>query len=218
MIKAVLFDMDGVLVDSEEFICSAAIHMFAEHGLTVQEIDFLPFVGTGENRYLGGVAAKYGFQLDIDRDKARTYQIYKELVKNRLQPLPGVHEFIAACKSKDLKLAVATSADEIKMRTNLEESGIQPNQFDVLIHGMEVANRKPAPDIYLLAADRLGVKSSHCLVVEDAVSGVKAAKAAGALCLALTTSFPEGQLKEADWIVKDLSEASLELMGFKSEK
>lgn len=208
-IKAVLFDMDGVLVDSEEYICRAAIKMFAEHGLDVQEEDFLPFVGTGENRYLGGVAEKYGFDLDTERDKARTYQIYQHLVKGQLKPLPGVFEFIETCKEKGLKLAVATSADEIKMLTNLAESGIQADSFDVLIHGKEVRNKKPSPEIYLKAAEKLKVEPTHCLVIEDAVSGVKAAKAAGALCLALTTSFPEDQLGEADWIVKDLSEISI---------
>jgi len=211
IIKGVLFDMDGVLVDSEEFICQAAIQMFAEHGLSVQESDFLPFVGTGENRYIGGVAELYGFNLDIERDKAKTYQIYEGLVRGRLKPLPGVLEFIADCKSKDLRLAVATSADEVKMKINLKESGIDPDLFDELVHGMEVRNRKPDPDIYLLAANRLGLEANQCVVIEDAISGITAAKRAGAYCLALTTSFPEEELREADWIISDLSEASAEL-------
>ena len=96
---------------------------------------------------------------------------------------------------------------------DMDESGIQANSFDVLIHGKEVKNRKPSPEIYLKAAEKLGVKPSHCLVIEDAVNGVKAAKAAGALCLALTTSFPEDQLGEADWIVKNLSEVSIHNLG-----
>jgi len=59
MLQGVLFDMDGVLVDSESFICKAAVKMFEENGLTVKKEDFIPFVGTGENRYIGGVAEKY---------------------------------------------------------------------------------------------------------------------------------------------------------------
>ena len=84
--KGVIFDMDGVLVDSESFICKAACMMFAEHGVTVKPEDFLPFVGMGENRYLGGVAAKYNFPIDIERDKKRTYDIYLEIIKGKLAP------------------------------------------------------------------------------------------------------------------------------------
>ena len=72
MIRGVLFDMDGVLADSEPFICQAAIMMFAETGLTVIPGDFKPFMGTGENRYIGGVAEKYGLKIDIEKAKART--------------------------------------------------------------------------------------------------------------------------------------------------
>jgi beta-phosphoglucomutase len=77
MIKAVLFDMDGVLVDSEDFMCQAGILMFQEKGLIVTKEDFKPFVGMGENRYLGGVAEVYGFPFDVEKDKARAYEIYK---------------------------------------------------------------------------------------------------------------------------------------------
>ena len=71
MVKAILFDMDGVLVDSEEFICLAAIEMFKEKGVNVEPEDFLPFVGAGENRYIGGVAEKYDHPLNLEQDKAR---------------------------------------------------------------------------------------------------------------------------------------------------
>ena len=79
MLKAVLFDMDGVLADSEEFICEAARLMFAEKGLKVRPEDFLPFVGTGENRYLGGVAEAHGFDMGpIEPAKARTYENHRQ--------------------------------------------------------------------------------------------------------------------------------------------
>jgi beta-phosphoglucomutase-like phosphatase (HAD superfamily) len=71
MIKGVLFDMDGVLVDSEHFICKAAIMMFRELGITVSPEDFQPFVGMGENRYIGGVAERHGINVDIEQVKAR---------------------------------------------------------------------------------------------------------------------------------------------------
>lgn len=198
--------MDGVLVDSEKFICQAAVQMFAERGLRVHGDDFLPFVGSGENRYLAGVAKKYNFPFDPDRDKNRTYEIYAEIVKGKLEPLNGVVSFIAHCRGRALKLAVATSADFIKMQTNLREIGIPATTFDATINGLEVLHKKPDPEIFIKAAAKLGLKPDECLVVEDAINGIKAGKAAGCRCLALTTSFTSEQLSQADWIVKDLSE------------
>jgi len=93
MIEGVLFDMDGVLVDSETFICKAAIMMFRELGFNVSPQDFLPFVGMGENRYIGGVAEKYKILIDIEQVKARTYDIYETIVKGKLFSLPGASEF-----------------------------------------------------------------------------------------------------------------------------
>src|SRR5512138_2829827 len=105
MIKGVLFDMDGVLIDSEAFICKAAIEMFREYGITAAEEDFKPFVGTGENKYLGGVAEKYHLKINIAEAKVRTYQIYESISTGNLYPLPGALEFIEHCRSKNLKLA-----------------------------------------------------------------------------------------------------------------
>jgi beta-phosphoglucomutase len=212
MIKGILFDMDGVLVDSESFICEAAIQMFAEQCIYAEAEDFLPFVGAGENKYIGGVAEKYGLTLNIERAKARTYEIYKEKVKGKLAPLHGVKDFIATCRSKGLKLAVATSADKTKMEINLKEIGIPASTFDATIDGLEVENKKPDPEIFLKAASKLGLKPEECLVIEDAVNGIKAAKAAGCQCLGLTTSFPAALLKEADWIAKDLSRVPVEII------
>ena len=206
MLKAVMFDMDGVLVDTEEYIRRAAMKMFEERGLTVEPEDFLPFVGAGDNRYVGGVAEKYGFPLDDEEGKQRTYRIYAELAEEEgIAPLPGVMEFIRICRKRGIRTAVATSADEFKMDINLTGSGIGRERFDVLTHGLEVERKKPDPEIYLITAEKLEVDPADCLVVEDAVNGVGAARAAGARCLALTTSFPADLLGEADWIAPDLS-------------
>lgn len=204
-IDAVLFDMDGVLADSEQFICRAAIAMFAEHGITAEPEDFLPFVGAGENAYLGGVAAKYDFPIEIERDKKRTYELYLEVIKGQMRSLPGVEQTIRACKQLGLRIAVATSADEIKMTATLSEIGLPVSIFDATVNGLEVELKKPHPDIYLEAAKRLGTDPKRCMVIEDAVNGIQAAKAAGAYCTALTTSFPADLLTGADWIIKDLS-------------
>ncbi len=199
--------MDGVLVDSEEFICQAAIAMFKEKGVEVVPEDFLPFVGKGENQYIGGVAEKYNVLVEIEEVKARTYQIYECLVKGKLKALPGVMEFIQKAKAKNLKIAVATSADRSKMLVNLENIGLSENVFDATVNGLEVERKKPFPDIFELAARKLGLNAKQCLVVEDAVSGVEAAKSAGSKCLALLTSFNKEKLYQADWHSNTLADA-----------
>jgi HAD superfamily hydrolase (TIGR01509 family) len=213
MIQAVLFDMDGVLVDTERQICLAAIRMFSELGVTVQANDFLPFVGAGEDRYLGGVAEKYGVTLNIEQAKFRTYTIYGEIVHGQLDPLRGAREFIGRCRNAGIKTAIATSADRMKMEINLREIGLPAETFDVTVNGLQVTHKKPSPEIYLTAAQKSGVLPEHCLVVEDAVNGVQAAKAAGMYCMALTTSFDAEQLKQADLICKDLSEAPADIFS-----
>jgi len=207
MLKGILFDMDGVLLDSEKFITQAGILMFAEKGYKVLASDFKPFTGMGENRFLGGVAEKYGIPFDIEKDKARAYAIYEEITRGKLAPLKGVRDFIQRCKRKHLRLAVATSADEVKMRINLRETGLKEELFDTLVNGLEVVQKKPHPEIYLLAAARLGLDPANCLVVEDALSGMKAARAAGCKCLAITSSFSAKEFGQADWVVKHLGEA-----------
>jgi beta-phosphoglucomutase len=204
MIKGVLFDMDGVLVDSEAFICKAAIMMYDELGVKVYPDDFLPFVGMGENRYIGGVAEKYGIKIDIEKVKARTYAIYELIVKGKLDPLPGTHEFILKCRNKGFKMALATSADKVKMKVNLREIGLSETIFNAVITGLDVENKKPFPDIYIMAAKRICLDPHECLVVEDAVSGIKAGKSAGCKCLAITSSFDARALAESDWICESL--------------
>lgn len=203
--KGVIFDMDGVLLDSEPFIIKAAMRMFAERGLGVQPEDFHPFTGTGESRFLGGVAEKYNFDFDVERDKTRTYDIYLDIIKGNLQPLAGTGEFIKLCRDKGKKIAVASSADMRKVRGNLEQIQIAPETFDIIVVGDDVENKKPSPDIFILAAEKIGLPSCQCLVVEDAINGVEAAKAAGAKCLAITSSFNAEQLRDADWFAPDLS-------------
>ncbi len=206
MINGILFDMDGVLIDSEHLTSLAAIHYFSKKGFAVRHEDFIPFYGTGEKGFFGGVAAKYNIPYDNAVEADSIYREYEKLAEGKIGPLPGVVDFIALCRGKYLKLAVATSAGKLKMDINLKLLGFDNNTFDALICGYDIKNNKPHPEIFITAAERLGLKPEECLVIEDAPSGVKAAKAAGARCLALTTSVSESLLLEADWIVKDLSE------------
>jgi HAD superfamily hydrolase (TIGR01509 family) len=152
------------------------------------------------------VAEKHGILFDPVADKARTYEIYLRLIPGRLQALPGVASFIDACRQRRLKLAIASSADAIKVEGNLRELRLRADSFDAIVNGSQVARKKPFPDIFVMAAARLNLPVAECLVVEDAVAGVAAAHAAGARCLALTTSFPAERLGDADWLAPNLAQ------------
>lgn len=208
-IRAVIFDMDGVLTDSEPLINAAAIAMFREKGLTVQPDDFLPFVGAGEDRYIGGVAERYDIDLDIRAAKQRTYEIYLDLVPAQLNAFPGVSELVHACRDAGFLLAVASSADEIKVRANLEKIGFPIGFWDAFVTGGDVKLKKPAPDIFLSAAEKLGMRADECVVVEDAINGIQAAHAAGMRCVAVAHTFRANILHEADAVKAHIAEVTL---------
>lgn len=215
MMRGVLFDMDGVLVDSEALIAEAAVRMFArEHGLKARHEDFVPFIGAGENRFIGGVAERYGLVIDVEAAKSVTYGIYRELARSGgmgMRILPGALEYLTACRGRGLKIALASAADRVKVRINLEYLGIDETAFDAVLTGQDVVRKKPFPDIYLEAARRIGLEPQDCLVVEDAVNGVRAGVAAGASCLGITTSFSAESLRDAGaaWTAPDLARAPL---------
>ncbi len=215
-LKGVIFDMDGVLCDSEPFIYEASRRMFVEtYGINPKEEDFYPFVGAGEDRFIGGVAEKYGIRLDAARDKARTYAIYLEIIRGHLKPLPGVAEFVRRCRERRLKIAVASAADAVKVNGNLRQIGLAAETFDVVLTGDDVQRKKPDPEIFLAAAARLGLRAEDCLVIEDAPNGLRAGKTAGAVCLGLTTKFDAAILRAAgaDWTAPDLAHAPDEVFG-----
>lgn len=208
-IQAVVFDMDGVLTDSEPIINAAAVAMFRELGHTVAPEDFLPFVGTGEDRYIGGVAEAHGIRLDLPAAKRRTYEIYLALVPDRLRAFPGAVDLVRRCRAHGWRVAVASSADLIKIEANLNQIGLPPSNWDAIVCGDEIPNKKPAPDIFLAAARKLGLPAAACVVIEDAVNGVAAARASGARCVAVAQTFPAEQLQAADLIRPNIASISL---------
>lgn len=205
---SILFDMDGVLVDSEPVIEAAAIAGLMEYGVPAKPQDFTPFIGTGEDRYIGGVAEKYGVPYKLEM-KARVYQIYLEIVPQKLKVFEGIIELLNKWQSEGVKMALASSADRIKIDANLRVAGINPSLFSAIISGEDVINKKPSPDIYLLAASRIVANPKDCIVIEDALNGIQAAKAAGMKCLAVATSFESEVLEKEgpDFICKRISDA-----------
>jgi HAD superfamily hydrolase (TIGR01509 family) len=216
-IRAVIFDMDGVLTDSEPLINEAAIAMFREKGFSVRPEDFLAFVGTGEDRYIGGVAELYHFPLDLPSAKRRTYEIYLELVPTKLEAFPGAQTLVRSCREAGLSVAVASSADRVKVEANLEKIGLLFESWDAVVTGEDVAVKKPAPDIFLKAAASLNRDPRKCVVVEDAVNGVQAALAAGMRCVAVAQSFTADRLAGADVVRSRIADVSLaDLTGARS--
>lgn len=207
MTSGILFDMDGVLVDSEPVIEVAAIKGLKEYGVNAKPEDFKPFVGAGEDRYIGGVAQKYGVAYKLEM-KARVYELYTEIVDEHLKLYEGVTEVLTSLKSKGYKLALASSADMIKIKANLRVADIPTSLFETILGGDDVEHKKPSPDIYLLAAKRLGYESDACIVVEDALNGIEAATAAGMKSIGISTSFSKEALKSAgaDYLCDSIKE------------
>ena len=218
MINTVIFDMDGVLTDSEPIINAAAIEGLREFGVKAKPADFLPFVGTGEDGYIGGVARLYGTEYSPEMKK-RVYAIYLGILPGMIKPFPGVLGMIGRLKSMKITMAVASSADRIKVEANLKGIGVTFDTFQVIIAGEDVTSKKPAPDIYLAAAARMRVSSENCCVIEDAVNGITAAKAAGMRCVAVEHSFPAAELRKAgpDCIRGSFQDISLSDLGLSSQ-
>ncbi len=194
---AVIFDMDGVLMDSEPAICEAAILGLKEYGVTA----------------VPDVAEKYGLVYKPEM-KRRVYEIYLEIVKDRIKVFEGVHDLLKLLKEKEIPMALASSADRIKVDANLKSAEIPMRLFNAIISGENVERKKPAPDVFLKAAQAMGVNPVNCVVVEDAVNGIAAAKAAGMKCIAVVSSFPREQLVEAnpDYICNDIPDVQQKLI------
>lgn len=206
--------MDGVLTDSEPLINAAAIAMFRELGLAVRPEDFLPFVGMGEDRYIGGVAESYHFPIEIAAAKRRTYEIYLELVPAHLQVFPGAQQLVHSCRKAGLKVAVASSADRVKVAANLSKIELPIEYWDAVVTGENVIKKKPAPDIFLAAAATIEVLAVQCVVLEDAINGVEAALAAGMRCVAVAQSFAAERLVRAHLVRARIGDLSVnDLLG-----
>lgn len=200
--RAVIFDLDGVLVDSEALINRSAVAAFHELGHTqVVPNDFLPYVGSGEDNYLGGVAHHHQVAIDLAATKARTYQIFDDLI-DELQPFAGAHDLHASCLAAGHRIAVASAGDRSRVIASLNQVGLGERLWDSVVCGDEVSRKKPEPDIFLEAAARLRTPPQHCTVIEDSHHGVAAAAAAGMRCIAVAQTFDVDLLHEAD-LVRD---------------
>ncbi len=214
MSKAIIFDMDGTLVDSEPAITFAAMEVIRRLGYEAKEEEFKPFTGMGDDKFIGGVLESHGGTYR-PAYKEEAYRIYCETARDTVKVYPWSKPIIEALHAMGYRLAVASASDLVKVTCNLECIGVDLSLFDAIVTGSDVTRKKPAPDIFLKAAEKLGVIPADCIVAEDAVSGILAAKAAGMTAIAVTTSFSEEALAEAgaDRITDDLAVLS----GFAEE-
>ncbi|MGM0493144.1 MAG: HAD family hydrolase [Armatimonadota bacterium] len=212
---AIIFDVDGVVADTEVLNARASVMMFEElYDTEVQPEDFREFVGTGDERYVEGVAEKYGVEIDTDEAvERRKENFFKLQEKEPLPAMPGVMDILETARvSADVMLAIATSGNKDKQFPVIEGAGLELEWFDVVVTGDDVTRKKPDPQIYEITAEKLGLPPERCVVLEDAPAGVASAKAAGAVCVAVTSSVDAEKLQEADLVVDSLEEVSVAQM------
>lgn len=181
MIKAVVFDMDGVIFDSERLYRKHWMITGAEYGIPEEEMEDLCNHIAGATRQHNEQLMKDHFGADFDYDTFREKTMTRmdaEIEQNGLDLKPGVKELFAYLKEHHYKIGLATSTQEERAGKNLRRAGIL-DVFDKIVYGGVVPNGKPAPDIYLEACRRLAVEPDEALGVEDSINGVKSSSAAG---------------------------------------
>ena len=211
-----IFDVDGVIADTEAVNARASIKVFDDlFGIKgVKRQDFEAGLGRGAAEYVKAAARVHGLELTEEQiEKAtqlRQEYFLKILSKESLSAFPGVLELIEeAIQREDFRVAIATSSTPEKSRAVLESANI-PFQEMVYITGDDVKNKKPDPELFLLAAERMGIEPANCAIIEDAPNGVQAAKAAGVRCIAVTNSTDATKLSEADLVCNSLEQVDLQ--------
>ncbi len=195
--NTVLFDMDGVLINSEPVIIKAATRALAEVGIPATREFFEPFIGAGEDFFILGPCKEAGIPEKTDATMAAMYQYYNDAVYQELMVYPHAAETIKDLHAAGITLALVSSSAKEKLMISLDAAKIPAECFSLILSGSDVTKKKPDPEPYRKAAEKLGKDPKDCLVIEDAINGIKAAKAAGMTCAAVTTSFPEAALKNA---------------------
>lgn len=211
-----IFDVDGVVADTEPVNARVTIRVLKDmFGLSgVRPEDFEDGIGKGAEKYVQAGVVAHGLKLTEEQVKSaadlREQYLIKAIQQEALPAFPGVLELINnALLRRDFRLAIVTSASLDLSRAILESAKV-PYHKMVYVTGSEITRKKPDPELFLVAASRMGIHPAHCVVIEDAPSGVQAAKAAGAKCIALTNSASAAKLREADLVCDSLEKINLE--------
>ncbi len=206
--KAVLFDMDGVIFDSERAVLAVWREIAADFGLEGIDEVFARCVGVNRDCTREIFLAAYpamDFQVFDERVRARFLSLYD---RGRLPVKPGAREILAALREREIPLALASSTRTETVRRELEEAGLLAF-FDLVVGSDEVTRSKPDPEIFLTAAARLGAEPAESFVIEDSFNGIRAARAGGFRPVTVPDLLPpDGEMEtKAEVIVKDLFEA-----------
>lgn len=213
MIKAILFDFDGVLAETTPYHLEAWKEVFGELGITID-----PKVARlHEGAPAWQIARALVKDVEVEISEKELQEIAQRKNKkfralNKATIYDGVWDLIQSAKQRGLKVALVTGTAYANLKAVLPESLLAA--FDEIIKEGDTEHGKPHPDPYLLASQRLGLAASECLVIENAPLGIRSAKAAGAFCVALTTTLPEDQLEEANKVVKTHKDVAALLEDF----
>lgn len=181
---AVVFDMDGVLVDSEPIHLDAMRELLRPYGIAYTDRENEAFFGFTDPEVFRVLRARYGLEPDEQALTRRRTVLLVELMRQRAAPMPGVPDVPRALHALGYRLAVASSSALDVIRATVDVLGLAAH-FETLVSALEVGRGKPAPDIFIETARRLGLPAGACLVVEDSRNGLLAAKAAGMACAAI---------------------------------
>ena len=211
--EALIFDMDGVLINSEPLHERAKREALLEAGIIVPESLFASYTGRSDKVMIYEVAGAHGMSDERCAEILdRKHRIYESL-EHTLRPVPGAIEFVHWAKSR-YRLALATSATSRNREATLKLLRIE-SMFEVAVDSTSFSRPKPSPEVFQIALERLGLAPAACLVIEDAVNGIVAARAADCFSAGLTTSFSEASLREAgaDIVVGSYSELKMLLIA-----
>ena len=222
MLRAIIFDFDGVIVDSENLIFQLTQQMAAQEGWTVSETEyFRDYLALDDRGVIEHLYESHGRPVDAKRRDELIgwkFRAYQEIIRNGLPPMPGAVEFVR--QAARYPLAIASGSLRVEIEHLLTKLGLR-ERFAVLATADDCARSKPEPEVYVKALARLGelaafqgepLLASECLAIEDAPLGVVAAQAAGMKCLALAHSQPQDQLRHADWVAREFADVNLELI------
>jgi HAD superfamily hydrolase (TIGR01509 family) len=208
VLQAVIFDLDGVLADSEPCWNEIDAKLLAEHGVTYHGEYHRNVLGVSYPLAVEFYKKTFGLSASVEELMRRRGEIAADFFANRIGLFPSTKEVLQELRQMNLHLAVATSSMSASARPFLARHRLT-SFFQIIITGEEVEHGKPHPDIYLRAAEKLGVATDACLVIEDALSGIAAAKAAKMRVAAIPdTRFvdPRDYERNADYLLGDLSE------------
>lgn len=207
MISGVIFDVDGVLVDSYQPHLESWQQLAEENGTTMTEAQFASTFGMTSRDIISeifGVTDSETVKAYDDRKEA----LYREVVRGAVPAMPGAIDLITYFHRSGIKVAIGSSGPRKNVELIIDEMHIG-DRLAAWVCGADVSHGKPAPDIFLTAAKRMEVSPDRCIVIEDAPAGIEAAKRAGMRCIGLTSTHDASSIKGVDAVVETLSDVRL---------